>query len=316
MTGKLRVEPTALKAAGTTIADIGTSLSGSDVGKSLARLAGVAPGFQSGEAGAQVGSAIDTASQKVSTAFADYADNLKTAAEKYEKTDESLAQKIKDKLKDFEDKGSDDEGNGKSPDKPQTPDTTNDDGIDTSKLTPEQKELIKNFQLPESAVPPQFRDNIPEYRKNILEAAIKNGIPPEVLAAQIEQESGWNPDIQNSEGRDSWGLSQSEPGAWAQTPTGQAHPLTDANRGTANDPRRNIAYAINAQAEYDRWCHENGDPLYPDDPLRSMLDGYNGGIGNPQAAENQGYYQGIVERMHKYQIDPSVGVPKLGVPAT
>ncbi|OBB25648.1 hypothetical protein A5792_28305 [Mycolicibacterium peregrinum] len=314
MTAQLRVEPAALKAVGSTIADIGTSLSGSDVGKALASLAGVARGFRSGEAGAQIGSAIDTASKKVSAAFVDYADNLKAAAEKYEKTDQSLAQKIKDKLKDLE--GKDDGGDGKSPDKPQTPDATNDRDIDLSKLTPEQKELIKNFQLPESAVPPQFRDNIPEYRKNILEAAVKNGIPPEVLAAQIEQESGWNPDIQNSEGRDSWGLSQSEPGAWAQTPTGQAHPLTDTNRGTASDPRRNIAYAINAQAEYDRWCSEHGEPLYPNDPLRSMLDGYNGGIGNPQAAENQGYYQGIVERLHKYQIDPSVGVPKLGTPST
>lgn len=47
-----------------------------------------------------------------------------------------------------------------------------------------------------------------------------------------------------------------------------------------------------------------------------MLDGYNGGIGNPQAAESQGYYQGIVERLHKYQIDPSAGVPKLGTPST
>src|SRR5690349_3615070 len=86
VTGQLRVEPAALKAVGSTIADIGTSLSGSDVGKSLASLAGVARGFRSGEAGAQIGSAIDTASKKVSAAFVDYADNLKAAAEKYEKT--------------------------------------------------------------------------------------------------------------------------------------------------------------------------------------------------------------------------------------
>lgn len=312
MTSTLRIDPTAVRKAGSVITDIASAWSKVDTGAALTTLSGSVPGFQSGAAAAQTGSVLDHARKSVVDKANGFADKLKSAADAYEKADHDLAQKIKDKAAEKFEKKTDEPGGGDP--SPNTP-TDSGDGIDLSNLTPEQQEFVKNFQLPESAVPAQFRGNIPEYRKNILQAAIKNGIPPEVLAAQIEQESGWDPNIQNFEGRDSFGLSQSEPGAWAQTPTGRANPITDQNRGTAADPRKNIQCAINAQAEYDRWCHENGNPLYPNDPLRSMLDGYNGGIGNPQAAESQNYYQNTVDRMHKYQIDPSAGAPKLGVPS-
>ncbi|WP_113963257.1 type VII secretion target [Mycobacterium shimoidei] len=96
MTASLRVNPAVLRSAGTAIDRVGADLSGMGLGQSLNELAGALPGFQTGAAGAEVGTALADAAKQVSANFAKLATNLQVAAEKYERTDTEQGKKIKD----------------------------------------------------------------------------------------------------------------------------------------------------------------------------------------------------------------------------
>ena len=121
-------------------------------------------------------------------------------------------------------------------------------------------------------------------------------VSPPLIAAQIEQESGWNPTAVSPAG--AVGLSQFMPGTWA----GQG---VDANHdGTAlpTDP----IDAIATQGHYD--CALAADLAgIPGDRQDTMLAGYNAGSaavigygGIPPYAQTQGYVRRIRTLMVRY----------------
>ena len=139
--------------------------------------------------------------------------------------------------------------------------------------------------LAEGAVPA-------EYLPFVLEAGARcEGITAPVIAAQIQAESGWNPDARSPVGAE--GISQFMPGTWATW--GKDY---DGN-GTAS--AFNPADAIGSQADF--MCHLYGwatiklnEGRISGDPLDLALAAYNAGPGAvqnaggiPPFAETQGY---------------------------
>ncbi|MYS87377.1 NlpC/P60 family protein [Embleya scabrispora] len=94
---------------------------------------------------------------------------------------------------------------------------------------------LANAAFNANAVPPQFRSFVAETGNVCPE------VTPTVVAAQIDQESGWRPSIVSPAG--AVGLSQFMPGTWATWGGGAAQ----------TDPRANIM----AQERYD--CHLAGE---------------------------------------------------------
>lgn len=182
------------------------------------------------------------------------------------------------------------------------------------------------------------------WTKAIVKSAMDSGIPPEILAAQIDEETGgtWDPTLwtgfgehpyynpdgtrSNDDGR---GLGQFTSGTWNSLMPD--HPITnfDADASTPNleavDPRTIPELALEAQGRYDRQVL--GAIL--DDPRTAalglsdttlMLDGYNGGAsyeGVLNAEANNPEYGGyaskiLTEHVPRFQIDPSIPPPRLG----
>lgn len=158
--------------------------------------------------------------------------------------------------------------------------------------------FMKNFNY--TKVPEAFRQPIIDY-------AYQYGIPPEVLSAQIAQESAWNPTIKAGDyaTTGSVGLSQATTNTWNGSPFGKTHPVTPTNAGTAHDPRNNPQLSI----QFTAWLDRQGARAYPD--TRHMLDTYNGGISSMgiNNAEANNYVPAILRHLPDYQHDRSGILP-------
>lgn len=100
-----------------------------------------------------------------------------------------------------------------------------------------------------------------QYRKLATAAAAESGLPLNVVAAQIDEESGWQPDVTSPTGAQ--GIAQFEPGTWATW--GHGSPFVPANAFPAYG--RFMGSLL-------REFHGN---------IRDALAAYNAGPGNLQA---------------------------------
>ncbi|MGP3973543.1 NlpC/P60 family protein [Streptomyces sp. 8N114] len=130
-----------------------------------------------------------------------------------------------------------------------------------------------------------------------------------LIAAQIDAESGWNPDAKSPVGAQ--GLSQFMPGTWetwgvdAAGKDGSAEPDGTADPFTPGD-------AIMTQARYDCWLAGKVKTLGLDgDPTRLLLAAYNAGPGAieqygglPPYPETQNYVAKILTSMSDYSGAP------------
>lgn len=120
-------------------------------------------------------------------------------------------------------------------------------------------------------------NQIPQkYRQLVIDAAAEAEVDPSIIAAQIDNESSWNPNAYNPKA-DASGISQFVPDTWAQF----------GNGGDRMDPSDSIP----AQGRYMKYVkeyvvklklHKNDDEL-----IDLTLAGYNAGIGNVE------FYRGI-----------------------
>jgi cell wall-associated NlpC family hydrolase len=124
-----------------------------------------------------------------------------------------------------------------------------------------------------------------------------------LIAAQIEQESGWNPNARSPVGAE--GIAQFMPGTWPNW--GQD------DDGTHNVSPLNPADAIMAMGRYDCAIAKQVASV-PGDPVANILAGYNAGPGAvvhyngvPPYAETQGYVTSIEAAMKKYEAPLSSG---------
>lgn len=109
------------------------------------------------------------------------------------------------------------------------------------------------------------------YRADVIrEAQFRFGIPSPapVIAAQIQQESGWNPAATSRTG--AAGLMQFMPGTaqWATTQNAWGNPDV-----------RNPEWAIRAGVWYDRWLYDRVSADTVCDRWNFALSAYNGGLG-------------------------------------
>lgn len=126
-----------------------------------------------------------------------------------------------------------------------------------------------------------------EYKEPITQASKTAGMPYEVLAAQLNQESGFNPKAQSPVG--ARGIAQFMPGTWA-------------SYGNGKDPFDALA-GIDAQGRYMRDLAKQIAPLATNDndKIRLSLAAYNAGPGNvlkhkgiPPFKETQNYVKIIM----------------------
>ena len=140
------------------------------------------------------------------------------------------------------------------------------------------------------------------------------GITAPLLAAQLEAESGWNPNAVSLVGAQ--GLAQFMPGTWI----GEG---VDGDGDGSRDPF-NAADAIASQAAL--MCKLLAAVLADEsligDPIELVLAGYNAGLGAvqryngvPPYIETQGYIARIRTLMAKYA-DPAASTPGAGPPGT
>ena len=140
------------------------------------------------------------------------------------------------------------------------------------------------------------------------------GITAPLLAAQLEAESGWNPDAVSPVGAQ--GLAQFMPGTWI----GEG---VDGDADGIRDPFE-PADAIASQASF--MCKllaaVQADQSLTGDPIELALAGYNAGLGAvqryngvPPYAETRGYIARIRPLMASYA-DPTASAPGAGPPGT
>ena len=140
-----------------------------------------------------------------------------------------------------------------------------------------------------------------QYRGLVITAAKScPGLDPRVLAAQLEQESHWNPLAASGAGGQ--GIAQFQPATWA------AYGV-DGN-GDGRKDVWNPSDAIPSAAAFD--CALLSDTrAIAGDPLRLMLAAYNAGLGAvtryhgvPPFPETRAYVNNIIERAKVLQIGP------------
>jgi hypothetical protein len=146
------------------------------------------------------------------------------------------------------------------------------------------------------AVPAQYRDWVIQAGKTCPQDA-----PAALIAAQIDQESGWNPNAVSP--ADAKGLSQFIPGTWETFGV-------DADRDGTADPF-SPPDAIMSQARYDCWLADEvrGYKIKNADVRRLMLAAYNAGPnavrqyqGVPPYLETQRYVASILQLTAKYSV--------------
>lgn len=103
-----------------------------------------------------------------------------------------------------------------------------------------------------------------EYEKDIKDAAASSGMPAAILAGQIQQESGWNPQAVSPVGAQ--GIAQFMPGTW--TSYGQGKDPFDGHAGIAAQGR--------FMGELLKQAKASG---FKNDPVDLALAGYNAGWG-------------------------------------
>lgn len=154
--------------------------------------------------------------------------------------------------------------------------------------------------LAKGAVPAAYQELVAKWG-NLCPA-----INPALLAAQLYQESGWQPDAQSS--AEAQGIAQFIPGTWA------AHGIDGDGDGDRDvwDP----ADAIPSAATYDCTLAGYVEDV-PGDPTKNMLAAYNAGSyavikygGVPPYAETQNYVSRILELEKSFaapkdRVDPS-----------
>ena len=125
-----------------------------------------------------------------------------------------------------------------------------------------------------------------EWVPALQDAALVAGIPAQYLAAQIEAESGWNPNVVSPAG--ARGLTQFMPGTWA-------------SYGRGADPFDPIA-GIEAQGRYLHDLRGAIAGIQGEDPQRLVFAAYNAGPGNvlkyagiPPFRETQSYVTKIYD---------------------
>ena len=148
-----------------------------------------------------------------------------------------------------------------------------------------------------------------EYEALVQQAAQTcPGITAPLLAAQLEQESGWNPNAVSPVGGQ--GLSQFMPGTWI----GEG---IDGDGDGVRDPF-DPADGIASQASFmcKLFAAVTADRSLTGDPIDLALAGYNAGLGAvqryngvPPYAETQGYIVRIRNLMAKYA-DPAASAPR------
>ena len=127
--------------------------------------------------------------------------------------------------------------------------------------------------------------NVPEQYQNLIKEASKtSGIPEQIIAAQIQTESNWDPDASSGVAH---GIAQFTDQTWA----------TYGNGGDVNNPND----AIPALGRYMKKLKETVQPHAKNDPdqlIRLTLAAYNAGPGNvekydgvPPFSETTGYIE-------------------------
>ncbi len=154
-----------------------------------------------------------------------------------------------------------------------------------------------------------------EYEALVQQAAQTcPGITAPLLAAQLEQESGWNPNAVSPVG--AHGLAQFMPGTWL----GEG---IDGDGDGVRDPF-DPADGIASQASFmcKLFAAVTADRSLTGDPIDLALAGYNAGLGAvqryngvPPYAETQGYIVRIRNLMAKYA-DPAASAPGAGPPGS
>ncbi|MFF7176842.1 bifunctional lytic transglycosylase/C40 family peptidase [Streptomyces pseudovenezuelae] len=148
-------------------------------------------------------------------------------------------------------------------------------------------------QLDSTKIPAEYREWVTKAGQTCAE------VTAPVIAAQIEAESGWNPNAKS--GADAQGLSQFIPGTWRTWGV-------DADADGTADPYT-PADAIMTQARYDCWLAGKVKSYADDDGevTRLMLAAYNAGPGAveqyhgiPPYPETQNYVNKIMTLVEKY----------------
>jgi cell wall-associated NlpC family hydrolase len=131
------------------------------------------------------------------------------------------------------------------------------------------------------------------------------GLPAPLLAAQLQQESGFNPDAQSPAGAQ--GIAQFVPGTWQTW-------KVDANQNGVTSPLE-PADAITAQGRFMcQLLHNAKSSGYPGNPLGLALAGYNAGWnavakyrGIPPFAETKHYVSVILAGEKQFTATPTPG---------
>lgn len=130
-------------------------------------------------------------------------------------------------------------------------------------------------QLPEAMAPPPAPHGAQAYRQQLTRAAHAEwglGAPVAVFAAQVHQESAWNPQAVSRVG--ARGLAQFMP----STATWWCERLALA---PADCQPHNPAWALRALVGYDKYLFDQAPARYSDyDRMWVALRGYNGGLGH------------------------------------
>lgn len=155
--------------------------------------------------------------------------------------------------------------------------------------------------------------NVPTEYLAFIEGAgqrCPSSITPALIAAQIDQESGWDPDARNPNSG-ATGIAQFMPGTWEAF----GHDYSNDGFARADDPADAIGSQADLMCHLHDWATEQLElGTVEGDPLDLALAGYNAGQGNvsqysgvPPFPETQNYIKSIRAKMADYSAEPVAG---------